>query len=87
MDNNISKNALYKNALPYLIVLPLNEHKLDFWRLNNVGPELTVYLLSRFLKQDSVEIGINLLPFKNDGEELADQLKDLQHTFKDFSII
>jgi hypothetical protein len=87
MDNNISKNALYKNALPYLIVLPLNEHKLDFWRLNNVGPEVTVHLLSRFLKQDSVEIGINLLPFKNDGEELADQLKDLQNTFQDFSII
>lgn len=79
-----TKNALYLNALPYLNVLPLNEQRLDLWLLNSLGSEVPVQLISRFLKQESVEIAIDLAAQAQNKED-EPKRKALQQSFKAFA--
>jgi hypothetical protein len=86
MENNRNSNSLYRNALPQLIVLPLNESKLDFWKLNYLDSEMTVQMIAKIIKQESFEIGINLSSLKAGNQENIQHLERIQHTFLDLSM-
>ena len=81
----LGKNALYLNALPYLNVLPLDDQKLDLWALGSLGSELPVQLIAKLLKQDSIEIGIDLTSHKKQSKEEQLIIKSIQESFFSFT--
>jgi hypothetical protein len=82
-NNSKDKSALLVNALPYLNILPISGNLIDFSLLESVGSDVPVQLISRFMKQDSIELGINLSLSKKQKREEQEHITNLQNSFSE----